>query len=98
MTVHVKLKYSDGTTTTGLMSRRAAAALLVGQAAAAGAGAGGGNATVWTLASPAGSGSVQDGANPPGQPSLISPTQSTLAPGDVLAVPAFAYVIVVVQL
>ena len=93
MTVHVKLKYSDGTTTTGLMSRRAAAAL--GQAAAGG---GGGNATVWTLASPAGSGSVQDGANPPGQPSLISPTQSTLAPGDVLAVPAFAYVIVVVQL
>ena len=97
MTVHVKLKYSDGTTTTGLLSRRAAAAL--GQAAAAAAGGGGGgNATVWTLASPAGSGSVQDGANPPGQPNLISPTQSTLAPGDVLAVPAFAYVIVVVQL
>ena len=93
MTVHVKLKYSDNTTT-GLMSRRAAAAL--GQAAAAGGG--GGNATVWTLASPAGSGSVHDGANPPGQPTLISPTQSTLAPGDVLAVPAFAYVIVVVQL
>eukprot|EP01048_Picozoa_sp_COSAG05_P004979 COSAG05_NODE_285_length_12188_cov_539.399537_2_plen_92_part_00 len=91
MTVHVKLKYSDETTT-GLMSRRAAAAQ--GQAAAA-AGSGG-NATVWTLASPAGS--VQDGANPPGQPNLISPTQSTLAPSDVLVVPAFAYVVVVVQL
>ena len=51
-----------------------------------------GAATVWTLES-------QDGlgANPPGQPSLISPKKSTLASfgdGTVLSVPSNAYVIV----
>ena len=58
-------------------------------------GLGGGNSTLWTLEPTAG---VQDGANPPGQPSLISPQQSSCCSDGTMEVPAFSYAILVSQL
>jgi hypothetical protein len=55
-----------------------------------------GTATVWTLESSDGL-----GANPPGNPTMISPKKSTLASfsdGTVLDVPSTAYVIVQAEL